>query len=37
MAYCSVPSETERTFLDINSIKFYNKNDADITVEIFNN
>ena len=37
MVYCSVPSETERTFLDINSIRFYNENDTDITVEIFNN
>lgn len=37
MVYCSVPSETQMTFLDINRIKFYNKNDADITVEIFKN
>lgn len=37
MVYCSVPSETERTFLDINSIKFYNKNDADISAEIIKN
>lgn len=32
---CSVPAETEITCLDYNSIKFYNKNDDDITVEIF--
>lgn len=37
MVYCSVPSETEMTSLDINSIKFYNENEADITVEIFKN
>lgn len=37
MVYCSVPTETERMFLDSNNIKFYNKNDIDITVEVFKN
>lgn len=34
MVYCSVPTETERIFLDINNLKFYNKNDNDITENI---
>lgn len=37
MVYCSINTETELAFLDINSIKFYNENDADISVELFNN
>lgn len=35
MVYCSVPTETERTVLGINNIKFYNKNNVDTTVEVF--
>lgn len=34
MVYCSVPAETERTFLDINNVKFYNNSDNDITDDI---
>jgi hypothetical protein len=34
MVYCSVPNETESTFLDINNVKFYNKSDNDITDDI---
>lgn len=34
MVYCSVPAETERTFLDINNVKLYNMSDNDITDDI---
>ena len=37
MVYCSVPNETERTFLDINNVKFYNESDNDITDDILKN
>lgn len=35
MVYCSVPLETEETFLDFNSIKFYDNNNTDITLDVF--
>lgn len=35
MVYCEVPFETERIFLETNSIKFYSSNDIDITNDMF--
>ena len=37
MVYCSVPTETEGTFLDINNINFYNRNNTDITFDVLSN
>lgn len=35
IVYCTVPKETNQTFLDIDKIKFYDKNDIDITDAMF--
>lgn len=35
MAYCKVPIETEWAFLEFDNVKFYNKDNVDITDDIF--
>lgn len=35
MVYCPVPIETKETYIEINNLKLYNKQDVDITNEMF--